>query len=61
MNTRARIKRLEVATRRQSLARNERRPLYFRKGELHGGGELSLADLRKSFAAYRKATRGDKP
>jgi hypothetical protein len=61
MNARARIKRLEVETRRRSRARNERRPLYFRKGELQGGEGLSLSNFEKSYAAYKAATRGDKP
>ena len=59
MNARARIKRLEVEARRRSLAR-ERRPLYFSTGGRLCGGEdldLDLNELKKSFSAYRKATR----
>lgn len=60
MNARARIKRLEVEARRRSLAR-ERRPLYFSKGGLYGGGDLNLNEFGKSLSAYRKATREDRP
>jgi len=62
MNARARINRLEVEARRRSLAR-ERRSLYFSKGRLCGGEglHLDLNELKKSYAAYKKATREDKP
>jgi hypothetical protein len=60
MNYRGRIKRLEVEARRRSLAR-ERRPLYFSRGGLSGGGDLDLSELKKSLSVYRKATREDKP
>jgi len=60
MNARARIKRLEGEARRRSLAQ-ERRPLYFSRGGLSGGGNLDLNEFKKSLSAYRKATREDKP
>ncbi|OPZ72835.1 MAG: hypothetical protein BWY80_01050 [Firmicutes bacterium ADurb.Bin456] len=60
MNARARIKRLEVEARRRSLAQ-ETRPLCFSRGGLSGGGDLDLRELKKSFSAYKKATREDKP
>jgi|ADurb_H2B_01_Slu_FD_contig_51_825365_length_460_multi_1_in_0_out_0_1 hypothetical protein len=61
MNYRGRIKRLEVEARRQSLAKAGGGPLRFSRGGLVGGGNMDLNELKKSQAAYKKATREDKP
>jgi len=69
MNYRGRIKRLEVEARRQSLAKAGGGTLRQKsdkgavdtKRELVGGGNMDLNELKKSQAAYKKATREDKP
>jgi len=60
VNLNGRIRSIEKILRRTA-AQAGNGPLRFSRGGLVGGGNLDLNEFKKSYAAYRKATREDKP